>query len=127
MFPPDSWAQIADWVTVQGNFENLFALVDFFLCHSLSSADAERGFSSMKQLKTSKRTRLENSLLTLQLSIYIDGTSISKFDPAPSIQRWLIKHSRKNISGIVKAKRPDFMDNDLNDGPKKKSRQDFQE
>ena len=124
-FPPESWEQVAEWVVVEVHFENLFALIDFFLCHSVSSADAERGFSAMKELKTSKRTRLENSLLILQLAIYIDGVDIADFKTEPAMQRWLLKPSTNSSAGTVKAKPPGFMDNQHNKhGPKKKARQD---
>ena len=66
LFPPKSWYEIGEKVNNLG-FNNLFHLVDFLLCHSMRSAEAERAFSSMKNIKTDKRTKLNNKLLTMQL------------------------------------------------------------
>ena len=107
-FPPSDWSDIAGNVKLD-NYSNLLSLVDFLLSHSLSSADAERAFSAMKQIKTSKRTQMGNKLLTLQLRMNIDGPSLSEFNPEPSINHWLIKPTIRNKSGVVKSKRPNFM------------------
>lgn len=118
--PLESWAQIGVWVKCE-NFANLFSLVDFFLCHNLSSADAERGFSVMKEIKTSKRSKIENVLLTLQLGINIDGMPITEFDPTESIDCWLLRPTTCNKSGITRMKPPSYMDTQTEKhGPKKK-------
>jgi hypothetical protein len=109
-FPPLSWAEIS--INVKPDrFNNLFSLIDFLLCHSLSSADAERGFSAMKNIKTKHRSRIGNKLLTIQLRIKIDGKEIELYDPTEAIENWLLKPSRINKSGIPKGRRPNYMDN----------------
>ena len=40
----------------------------------------ERTFRSMKNIKTDKRTKLNNKLLTKQLRIKLFGVDIEKFD-----------------------------------------------
>ena len=51
----------------------------------MSSAETERVFSSMKNIKTDKRTKLNNKLLTVQLRIKLFSVDIEKFDPEKSI------------------------------------------
>ena len=46
-FPPLSWAQIA--INIKPDrYTNLLSLIYFLLCHSLSLADVERGFNTIK-------------------------------------------------------------------------------
>ena len=47
-FPPADWATIGEKVP---GHENLFGLIDYFLCQSVSSAEAERGFSVVKYIE----------------------------------------------------------------------------
>ena len=51
-FPPESWESIG---MKFDRLSNLFHLIDYFLTLSVSSAEAERGFSILKSLKPSKR------------------------------------------------------------------------
>ena len=51
-----SWDKVDKKVENLG-LNNLFHLVDFLLCHSMSSAEVEAAFSSMKNM-TDKRTKL---------------------------------------------------------------------
>ena len=47
-FPPTDWAALGKNVV---GHDNLFALLDYFLCQNVSPAEAERG---LKETKTSK-------------------------------------------------------------------------
>ena len=121
-FPPQSWQQIGERIDV-ANFSNLFSLVDFLLCHSLSSADAERGFSALKQVKTARRSVLGNDLLSIQLRAKIDGPSIAEFDPARYIEYWLLNPTSRSKSGESRAKRLSHMETEhLKAGPKPKQK-----
>ena len=119
-FPPESWKQIGEHVKVE-NYSNLFTLIDYLLCHSLSSADAERGFSALKQVKSSKRAKVSNALLTVQLRTKIDGPEIAGFKPEKSINSWLLNPTNQSKSGNMRAKRVDYGDKERNKpGPKPK-------
>ena len=120
-FPPLSWSQIATNIKPD-RFANLFSLIDFLLCHSLSSADAEKGFSAMKNVKSIQRTRVSNKLLTMQLRIKIDGPQMEVYDPTKAIKHWLLKPSRKNKTGINQKRRVGYMDNKTPVVPVKKSK-----
>lgn len=110
LFPHKSWYEIGEKVNNLG-FNNLFHLVDFLLCHSMSSAEAERAFSGMKNIKTDKRTKLNNKLLTMQLWIKLCGVDIKKFNPEKLITCWELKPSRRNTSTSIQAKWPQFTEN----------------
>lgn len=102
-FPPVSWESIGS------NFEdlnNLFGLIDYFLTLSVSSAEAERGFSLLKSLKPSKRAVLSNRHLQRQMLINIDGPEIESFEPQDSIDYWYNRSISKNSEGKARAKRP---------------------
>ena len=121
-FPPESWEQIGSWVN-KLNYSNLFALIDYILCHGVSSADVERGFSSLKNLKTFKRVNIGNQLLTVQLRAKIDGLPICECSTLvnKSIDSWLLTPGKNSRNGKVGTKRPTFMENNSGQfGPKPK-------
>ena len=53
-----------------------------------SSADAERGFSYVKNTKTNSRNKLLDSHLSDQLTIVLESPPVGKFDPVPAIDLW---------------------------------------
>ena len=57
--PPQNLAEIGK--RVRGH-DNLFALMDYFLTQNISSAEAERGFSVLKETKTVKRANFRKLL-----------------------------------------------------------------
>ena len=72
-FPPNDWSSIGKRVAVHGN---LFALIDYFLCQNVSAAEAERGFSVMKETKTPKRAVLSNKYLSNRLRIMLSSVVV---------------------------------------------------
>ena len=109
-FPPTSWEAISNAVNLT-SYGNLFALVDFLYCHGMSSADAERGFSALKLLKTAKRSTLGNTLLTTQLRTKLEGPKIMNYDPTKAIEYKMLNPGSRSKSGEMRAKRPSYMDN----------------
>ena len=95
LFPPESWETIGKKLNVS-SFKNLFGLIDFFLSLTLSATDAERGFSGMKAIKTSKRATVNNTLLSIHLQMKIDGPPVAEFNPQRSIDHFLTHRSSKS-------------------------------
>ena len=109
-----SWRDIIKQV-LANDFINLVCLVDFLGTFSLSSAEAERGFSQLKVVKTDKRSRLGQSQLEDQLLAKLEGPTLDKFNPIPVIEAWCVSGAR--------AKRPSFMEGQTSRfGPKPKRR-----
>ena len=82
-FPPNDWSSIGKRVA-----DNLLALIDYFLCQNVSAAEAERGFSVMKEAKTPKRSVLSNTYLSNQLRIMLSGVQMDRFDFDTAIDKW---------------------------------------
>jgi hypothetical protein len=119
-FPPKNWESISDHLD-ENSHTNLFGLIDYLLCYGVSSADAERGFSIMKEIKTSKRALLANTHLCNQMRIKMDGPSIQEFDSNEAITHWFFKSNKKTPT--VRSKRPTFGDVlHQNPGPKPKKK-----
>lgn len=55
---------------------------------SPSSAEAERGFSRLKCLKTNLRSRLNQTTLNHALSIKLHSKNVRDYDPKPAIHYW---------------------------------------
>lgn len=71
-------------------FSNLVHLIEFFCCfQSASNATVERGFSTMKRIKTDWRSRLGEETLDQLLCISTDGPPPSKFDPNPAVEQFI--------------------------------------
>ncbi|XP_014678519.1 PREDICTED: zinc finger protein 862-like [Priapulus caudatus] len=81
---------------------NLFTLVDYLLTLPSSSVDAERGISSMKQIKNDWRSRLGDCNLSDLMMVSMETPSVDQFDPMPTIHHW--------NSGLKRAKRPFYKD-----------------
>ena len=117
-FPPESWKYIGEETDA---CVNLFGLIDYFLCLTVTSADAERGFSVMKELKTNKRAVLKNTHLQNQMRVKLDGPSISDFDYDLAIDNWYFSPTSQSKSGVARKKRPAHGDKFHNKpGPKPK-------
>ncbi|KAH3842095.1 uncharacterized protein LOC127876058 [Dreissena polymorpha] len=76
------------WVT--GNLKeshvNIFKLATIGLLLPMSTADCERGFSTLKQIKTDNRATLSNKVLKALLTVSIKGPSLEVFDFACAVK-----------------------------------------
>ena len=97
-FPPESWAAIGEKFQ-HDELQNLFGLINFVLMLTVSSPEAERGFSALKLIKTSKRAVLTNKHLQRQMQIYVDGPEIEKFEAREAIDYWENHSSSRSQSG----------------------------
>ena len=94
-FPPTDWAALGKKVA---GHDNLFALLDYFFCQNVSSAEAERGFSVLKETETSKRAILSNFYLSNQMRIILSGTPLNKFNFDEAIDVWMgFKKTKRGI------------------------------
>ena len=90
-----SWAKIGKKVT---GHDNLFGLIDYFLCQNMSSAEAERGFSILKETKTPRRAILSNNYLSNQMRIMLSETLMTSFEYGGAIGVWLsFKKTRRGV------------------------------
>ena len=64
---------------------NILAVMDLILTMSPSGAEAERGFSQLKLLKTPLRSRRNQLSLNCWLCIKLHSPSIKQFNPAEAI------------------------------------------
>ncbi|XP_052769120.1 uncharacterized protein LOC128209219 [Mya arenaria] len=83
---PWSWAEIHE--VMSKKFQNILPVMDLIMTISPSSAEAERGFSQLKLIKTRLRTRLSQSVLNNLLCIKLEAPSIELFDPTHAINHW---------------------------------------
>jgi len=75
--------------------------MDIVLTLPAQSADAERGFSELKLVKSDWRTNLGNDVLTDLLHVSLHTAHIGGFDPTAAIHLW-------NASG-PRTRRPEFV------------------
>lgn len=85
---------------------NFLALVDIILSLPTSSADAERGFSEMKMVKTDWRCRLRTEALNDLMHIKFNTQDVAQFNPLLSIHLW--------NSSAVRQRRPFYLDDNNN-------------
>jgi len=71
------------------NLTNVLKVVEIALVLSPSTAECERGFSTMNRIKTSLRNSLQQETLQLLLNISIHGPSLQYFQPDDAIERWM--------------------------------------
>ncbi|KAK3103242.1 hypothetical protein FSP39_017756 [Pinctada imbricata] len=114
---------VPDWKVINqeysDRFKNILPVMDLLLTLSLSSAEAERGFSQLKLIKTKLRTNLSDTSLNEQLAIKLLSPSMENFDPDDAIQYW-------NTS-VLRSRRPNFMKDRVQQRKKDKENEDVQE
>ncbi|XP_032364193.1 zinc finger protein 862 [Etheostoma spectabile] len=117
---PDQWTVLqTDLHTAgssQGNFEqtwptvnrmlryrcpDVLDLFDALLTIPATTADCERGFSVMKQVKSDWRSRLKGETLSDLLKTQLCSPDIKDFDPTKAIEIW--------HADSLRSRRPDFV------------------
>ena len=73
----------------QHEFKELLKIMEIVLVLPLSNAICERGFSTMKRVKTCLRSSMDVSMLDRLMLIAIEGESVQDFDPTDYINFWL--------------------------------------
>ena len=73
---------------ISDNLENILGLMDLVATLPASSANAEQGFSIMKQAKNDWRSRLLSDKMTEIMRVKIHSPSINEFDPLSAIHLW---------------------------------------
>jgi hypothetical protein len=76
----------------------------------VSSADAERGFSTMNIICSPLRSRLLVSLLANLIFVSLVGPPLKEFEPLPYVKRWLVSGHRAACDNQSKKSKP--QDND---------------
>ena len=81
------------WPKINRKFKatcsNILALIDLTLTLPAHSADCERGFSHLKQIKSDWRSRLTCESLTDLMRIQLYSPAIDQFDPTDAINLWI--------------------------------------
>lgn len=85
-----------------GGFCNIRDVVELMLVMSPSTAECERGFSSMNSIKTKLRNGMNQETLQSLMLISIHGPSVADFNPDPSIEIWMSGAGGKHFRGHKK-------------------------
>ncbi|CAH1264085.1 ZNF862 [Branchiostoma lanceolatum] len=83
-------------------FSHMKVLVEMYLVIPMNSSCCERGFSSMKRIKSDWRSSLGNEMLNNLLQISIHGTTVDDYDPEAAIHKW--------YHGGMRMRRPELLD-----------------
>ena len=74
---------------------NVLAVIDLILTMSPTSVECERGFSTMKLIKSDWRNRLNNTKLNDLMRIILQCPEIGEFDPEPAVDLWYTTAMRR--------------------------------
>ena len=69
--------------------------MEVYLVLPVSTAGCERGFSSMKRIKSDQRSRLTNTQLQRLMFLSFLGPPEDAFDADGAVQRWWVSSKRK--------------------------------
>lgn len=84
--PHLSWATVNR--THQHSCPDLLAVIDLVLSLPASTADCERGFSTMNMVKSDWRSSLLSDTLSDLLIIHLCSPEIKDFDPSTAVMLW---------------------------------------
>ncbi|MES9884373.1 MAG: hAT transposon family protein [Sedimenticola sp.] len=96
------------------HLKNILPLVKIMLTISPTTAECERGFSKMNQIKTDSRTSLKQSTVSSLMRINLDGMSLEDYKPTQSIVHWLnagkgTRHTSGHLCPGPRPKKPKMM------------------
>ena len=91
------------WQTINREFvgeaRSVLLLIDLLLSIPATSVEAERGFSTMKLVKTDFRSKLSNTALNNLLRIVLLSPTEAEFSPTPAIEHWYNAVGRRQGTG----------------------------
>ncbi|KAM9559994.1 zinc finger protein 862-like [Salvelinus alpinus] len=106
MYQEPQSLQKMSWFHVNSSHQHscpdLLALVDLVLSFPASTAECERGFNTMKQVKTDWRSNLKSDTLSDLLMVQLSSPEIREYDPIKAVMLW--------HQDSVRSRRTDFMD-----------------
>ena len=76
-------------------YPTLSQLASITLTLPLSTADCERGFSTMNRIKTDLRNRLKTTILDMLIGSSTEGPSLDSFDFDAALSMWAQKTNRR--------------------------------
>ena len=82
------WQLISQMDQDKGDFLDILKIIHLTSVLPLSNASCERAFSTMKQIKTDWRCRLDTDTLDTLMKIKIEDVALKEFDPRPAVYRW---------------------------------------
>ena len=104
--PPNGRPHMSQLFQIMGDqdarFNNIALLVEIIMVLPMSSSVCERGFSSLKRIKTDWRSRLTTDMMNHLLTISIMGPTLDEFVPNRALELWW------NPTGGRRARRPEF-------------------
>ena len=104
------------WQTINREFvgeaRSVLLLIDLLLSIPATSVEAERGFSTMKLVKTDFRSKLSNTALNSLLRIVLLSPTETEFDPTPAIEHWYNAADRRQGTGRRQDDDDDSSDSD---------------
>ena len=84
------YVQCTTWAELNRKYvkelPNIFKLVDLVLSLPASTAECERGFNSMKQIKSDWRSALGRDALNDLMTVILTSSDINEFDPKDAIE-----------------------------------------
>jgi len=101
----DVWSLLLSHYRQQ--FPDLVHLVHILLVFPISNAKVERGFSSMRRIKTDWRSSLGEDTLDNLMRITIEGPPLKDFDPKPSVEKYFSTVRRPNVQPYGRKRKHD--------------------
>ena len=90
------WWKLANCANSK-KWENILALVELMFCLPMSNGHLEQVFSTLKMIKTERRTSLGESQLDNLLRIAVDSPPLSNWDPSGAVQLWWEAKQRRTV------------------------------
>ena len=98
---------------LESKYPNLLHLIELLLVFPVSNAKAERGFSTMRRIKSDWRNRLNEDTLDHLMRISIEGPPLPQFNPHISVQKFFSVPRRPDVQPYRKRGHEKLMTNNL--------------
>lgn len=82
------WQRVSQEDANRHDYFNILRVIHLTSLYPLSNATYERGFSTMKRIKSDWRSRLSNKSVDMLMRVTIEGPKLTDFSPRPHVNRW---------------------------------------
>ncbi len=95
------WKDLFTDQVLKQRFGNILCLIECVLVLPVSTAVCERGFSTMKRVKSDWRSTLHTEMLRMLMFVSIEGPTLEAYDANDAFERWLLggERGRRYVQG----------------------------
>ena len=92
------WQRVSQEDAERQEYLNILKVVHLTSVYPLANAACERGFSTMKHIKSDWRCSLSNGTMDILMRVKLDGPeTLADFKPKAAVNRWWMERNKRGL------------------------------